>query len=69
MLKKGVRNMLKKSKCCLQLLRNMAEASITAFGVAIGMAIALAVACFAIRGKNGHPDKIPFTPPGETADE
>ena len=42
----------------------MAEASITAFGVAIGMAIALAVACFVIRGK-GHHDEIPFTPPPE----
>ena len=39
----------------------MAEASIAAFGVAIGMAIALAVTCFVIRGK-GHHDEIPFTP-------
>ena len=47
----------------------MAEASITAFGVAIGMAIALAVACFVIRGKGYH-DEIPFTPPPkETAIE
>ena len=46
----------------------MAEASITAFGVVIGMAIALAVVCFVIRGK-GHHDEIPFTPPEETASE
>ena len=43
----------------------MAEASIAAFGVAMGVAIALAVTCFVIRGK-GHHDKIPFVPPGET---
>ena len=42
----------------------MAEASITAFAVAIGMAITLAVTCFVIRGK-GHHDEIPFTPPPE----
>ncbi|WP_420545770.1 hypothetical protein [Nitrosopumilus sp.] len=46
----------------------MAEASITAFGVAIGMAIALAATCFVIHGK-GHQDEIPFTPPGETTSE
>ena len=44
----------------------MAEASIAAFGAAIGIAIALAVVCFVIRGK-GHHDEIPFTPPPETA--
>ena len=43
----------------------MAESSIIAFGVAIGMAIALAVTCFVIRGK-GHHDEIPFTPPADT---
>jgi len=31
----------------------MAEAGIAAFGVAVGVAIALAVVCFALRGK-GH---------------
>ena len=39
--------------CFLQ----MAEASIAAFGSAIGVAIALAVVCFALRGK-GHPEPI-----------
>jgi len=31
----------------------MAEAGMTAFGAAIGVAISLAVVCFALRGK-GH---------------
>jgi len=35
----------------------MAEASMAAFGSAVGMAIALAVVCFALRGK-GHPEPI-----------
>ena len=43
----------------------MAEASIAAFGFAIGVSVALAVTCFVIRGK-GHHDEIPFVPPGET---
>ncbi len=45
----------------------MAEASMAAFGSAIGVAIALAVVTFALRGK-GHPEpmdqlkeKFPFT--------
>ncbi len=38
----------------------MAEASMAAFGAAAGVAIALAVVCFAIRGK-GHHDNIPYT--------
>ena len=33
----------------------MAEAGIAAYGSAIGVAIALAVVCFALRGK-GHPE-------------
>ena len=33
----------------------MAEASIAAFGAATGVAIALAIMCFALRGK-GHSD-------------
>jgi len=33
----------------------MAEAGMAAYGVAIGMAIFLAVVCFALRGK-GHPE-------------
>ena len=33
----------------------MAEASIAAFGVAAGVAIALAIVCFILRGK-GHSD-------------
>ena len=40
--------------------RIMAEASIIPFGVALGMAISLAVVCFALRGK-GHPDDVPVT--------
>ena len=43
----------------------MAEAGIEAFGIVVGLAIALAVTCVTIRGK-GHHDKIPFVPPGET---
>jgi len=35
----------------------MAEAGLAAFGSAIGVAIALAVVCFALRGK-GHSDPI-----------
>ncbi len=35
----------------------MAEASIAAFGSAIGVAIALAVVTFALRGK-GHPEPL-----------
>ncbi len=35
----------------------MAEASIAAFGSALGVAIALAVVCFALRGK-GHPEPL-----------
>ena len=35
----------------------MAEASMAAFGSAIGVAIALAVVCFALRGK-GHPEPL-----------
>ena len=35
----------------------MAEASMAAFGAGIGMAIALAVVCFALRGK-GHPEPL-----------
>ena len=35
----------------------MAEAGMAAFGTAIGMGIALAVVCFALRGK-GHPEPL-----------
>lgn len=35
----------------------MAEASMAAFGVAAGVAVAIAVVCFALRGK-GHPEPI-----------
>ncbi len=35
----------------------MAEAGIAAFGATVGVAIALAVVCFALRGK-GHPEPI-----------
>jgi hypothetical protein len=35
----------------------MAEASVAAFGSAIGVAIALAVVTFALRGK-GHPEPL-----------
>lgn len=35
----------------------MAEASMAAFGAAAGVAIALAVVCFALRGK-GHPEPL-----------
>jgi hypothetical protein len=39
--------------CFLQ----MAEASVAAFGSAIGVAIALAIVTFALRGK-GHPEPL-----------
>ena len=35
----------------------MAEAGLAAFGSAIGVAVALAVVCFALRGK-GHPEPL-----------
>jgi hypothetical protein len=35
----------------------MAEAGIAAFGATAGVAIALAIVCFALRGK-GHPDPL-----------
>ena len=35
----------------------MAEAGMAAFGAAAGVAIALAVVCFALRGK-GHPEPL-----------
>ncbi len=35
--------------------KNMAEASMAAFGATAGVAIALAIVCFALRGK-GHPE-------------
>ncbi len=35
----------------------MAEAGIAAFGATVGVAIALAVVCFALRGK-GHPEPL-----------
>ena len=35
----------------------MAEASMAAYGAAIGVAIAMAVVCFALRGK-GHPEPL-----------
>ena len=38
----------------------MAEASMAAFGAAVGVTIALAIVCFALRGK-GHPEEIPET--------
>ncbi len=38
----------------------MAEASITAFGAALGVAVSLAVVCFVLRGK-GHHDDVPVT--------
>ena len=36
---------------------HMAEAGMAAFGAAAGVAIALAVVCFALRGK-GHPEPL-----------
>ena len=35
----------------------MAEAGMAAYGTALGMAIAIAVVCFALRGK-GHPEPL-----------
>ena len=35
----------------------MAEASVAAFGSAIGVAIALAIVCFALRGR-GHKEPV-----------
>ena len=38
----------------------MAEAGLLAFDVAVGLAIAFAVVCLALRGK-GHHDEVPIT--------
>ena len=35
----------------------MAEAGMAAFGAAVGVSIALAVVCFALRGR-GHPEPL-----------
>ena len=35
----------------------MAEAGMAAYGSAVGVAIALAIVCFALRGK-GHPEPL-----------
>ena len=35
----------------------MAEAGMVAYGAAIGVAITLAIVCFALRGK-GHPEPL-----------
>ena len=35
----------------------MAEAGMAAYGAAVGVAVALAVVCFALRGK-GHPEPL-----------
>lgn len=35
----------------------MAEAGVAAYGATIGVAIALAIVCFVLRGK-GHPDPL-----------
>jgi hypothetical protein len=35
----------------------MAESGIAAYGAAIGIAITLAIVCFALRGK-GHPEPL-----------
>ena len=35
----------------------MAEAGLAAYGAAIGVAITLAIVCFALRGK-GHPESF-----------
>ena len=40
----------------------MAEAGIAAYGATVGIAIALAVVCFVLRGK-GHPSEINYGPP------
>ena len=40
----------------------MAEAGMVSYGVTIGMAIALSVVCFVLRGK-GHPGETNYGPP------
>jgi len=48
-------------KYFLNFAKNVAEASMAAFGVVVaGAVIMLAIMCFAICGK-GHPDNIPYT--------
>ncbi len=51
------KNIGKIIKARLVVFYQMAEAGIAAFGSAIGVAVALAVVCFALRGK-GHPEPI-----------
>ena len=50
-------NIGKVIKTGFNIFNQMAEAGMAAYGTAIGMAIALAVVCFALRGK-GHPEPI-----------
>jgi len=38
----------------------VAEASIAVYGAVVGVFMAFALVCFALRGK-GHHDEIPFT--------
>ena len=51
------KNIAKVIKAYLIDLDQMAEAGMAAFGAAAGVAIALAVVCFALRGK-GHPEPL-----------
>ena len=50
-------NIGKVIKTGFDIFNQMAEAGMAAFGTAIGMGIALAVVCFALRGK-GHPEPL-----------
>ena len=52
-----IENIGKVIKTGFDSFNQMAEAGMAAFGTAIGMAIALAVVCFALRGK-GHPEPL-----------
>ena len=52
-----IKNIGKVIKARYEGFYQMAEAGMAAFGAAAGVAIALAVVCFALRGK-GHPEPL-----------
>ncbi len=52
-----IKNIGKVIKARKVIFYQMAEASMAAFGATAGVAIALAVVCFALRGK-GHPEPL-----------
>ena len=52
-----IKNIGKVIKARKLIFYQMAEAGMAAYGATVGVAIALAVVCFALRGK-GHPEPL-----------